>query len=57
MAKLQNYDYVVLNLTSNYAPYISVGTLWIYRGGEIKLYHNAENTDLFVFGSYIVDES
>lgn len=50
-----NYDYAVLNVISNYAPYIPVGTLWIYRNGEIKLYHNAENTDLFVFGSYIID--
>lgn len=52
-----NYDYAVLNVISNYAPYIPVGTLWIYRNGEIKLYHNAENTDFFVFGSYIIDRS
>ena len=52
-----NYDYAVLNATSNYVPYIPAGTLWIYRNGEIKLYHNAENTDLFVFGSYIIDRS
>lgn len=52
-----NYDYAVLNVISNYAPYIPVGTLWIYRNGEIKLYHNAENTDIFVFGSYIIDRS
>lgn len=52
-----NYDYAVLNVISNYIPYIPVGTLWIYRNGEIKLYHNAENTDLFVFGSYIIDRS
>ena len=50
-----NYDYAVLNVISNYTPYIPVGTLWIYRNGKIKLYHNAENTDLFVFGSYIID--
>ena len=50
-----NYNYAVLNVISNYVPYIPVGTLWIYRNGEIKLYHNAENTDLFVFGSYIID--
>lgn len=52
-----NYDYAVLNVISNYAPYIPVGTLWIYRNGKIKLYHNAENTDIFVFGSYIIDRS
>ena len=52
-----NYDYAVLNATSNYVPYIPAGTLWIYRNGEIKLYHNAENTDLFVFGTYIIDRS
>lgn len=52
-----NYDYVVLSAITNYIPYIPVGTLWIYRNGEIKLYHNAENTDLFVFGSYIIDRS
>lgn len=52
-----NYDYAVLNVISNYAPYIPVGTLWIYRNGKIKLYHNAENTDFFVFGSYIIDRS
>lgn len=52
-----NYDYAVLNANSNYVPYIPAGTLWIYRNGEIKLYHNAENTDLFVFGSYIIDRS
>ena len=52
-----NYDYAVLNAASNYVPYIPTGTLWIYRNGEIKLYHNAENTDLFVFGSYIIDRS
>lgn len=50
-----NYDYAVLNVISNYAPYIPVGTLWIYRNGKIELYHNAENTDIFVFGSYIID--
>ena len=50
-----NYDYAVLNVISNYSPYIPVGTLWIYRNGKIKLYHNAKNTDLFVFGSYIID--
>lgn len=50
-----NYDYAVLNVISNYIPYIPVGTLWIYRNGKIKLYHNAKNTDLFVFGSYIID--
>lgn len=50
-----NYNYAVLNVISNYAPYIHVGTLWIYRNGEIKLYHNAKNTDFFVFGSYIID--
>ena len=52
-----NYDYAVLNANSNYVPYIPAGTLWIYRNGEIKLYHNAENTDFFVFGSYIIDRS
>lgn len=52
-----NYDYAVLNVISNYIPYIPVGTLWIYRDGKIKLYHNAENTDIFVFGSYIIDRS
>lgn len=52
-----NYDYAVLNVISNYVPYIPVGTLWIYRNGGIKLYHNAKNTDLFVFGSYIIDRS
>lgn len=52
-----NYDYAVLNVISKYAPYIPVGTLWIYRNGKIKLYHNAENTDIFVFGSYIIDRS
>lgn len=52
-----NYDYAVLNVISNYAPYIPVGTLWIYRNGKTKLYHNAENTDIFVFGSYIIDRS
>ena len=52
-----NYDYAVLNVISNYAPYIPVGTLWIYRNGKIKLHHNAENTDIFVFGSYIIDRS
>lgn len=52
-----NYDYAVLNVISNYAPYIPVGTLWIYRNGKIKLYHNAKNTDIFVFGSYIIDRS
>lgn len=52
-----NYDYAVLNVISNYAPYIPVGTLWIYRNGKIKLYHNAENTNIFVFGSYIIDRS
>ena len=52
-----NYDCAVLNVISNYAPYIPVGTLWIYRNGKIKLYHNAENTDIFVFGSYIIDRS
>lgn len=52
-----NYDYAVLNVIPNYAPYIPVGTLWIYRNGKIKLYHNAENTDIFVFGSYIIDRS
>ena len=31
-----NYDYAVLNVISNYAPYIPVGTLWIYRNGEIN---------------------
>lgn len=50
-----NYDYAVLNVISNYIPYIPVGTLWIYRNGKIKLYHNAKNTDFFVFGSYIID--
>lgn len=50
-----NYDYAVLNVISNYIPYIPVGTLWIYRNGKIELYHNAKNTDLFVFGSYIID--
>lgn len=52
-----NYDYAVLSAITNYIPYIPVGTLWIYRNGKIKLYHNAENTDLFVFGSYIIDRS
>lgn len=50
-----NYDYAVVNVISNYIPYIPVGTLWIYRNGGIRLYHNAENTDIFVFGSYIID--
>lgn len=52
-----NYDYAVLSAITNYIPYIPVGTLWIYRNGKIKLYHNAENTDIFVFGSYIIDRS
>lgn len=52
-----NYDYAVLNVISNYAPYIPVGTLWIYRNGKIELYHNAKNTVFFVFGSYIIDRS
>ena len=52
-----NYDYAVLSAITNYIPYIPVGTLWIYRNGKIKLYHNAKNTDLYVFGSYIIDRS
>ena len=52
-----NYDYAVLSAITNYIPYIPVGTIWIYRDGKIKLYHNAENTDIFVFGSYIIDRS
>lgn len=52
-----NYDYTVLSAIANYKPYIPVGTLWIYRDGRIKLYHNAKNTDIFVFGSYIIDRS
>ena len=52
-----NYDYAVLSAITNYTPYIPVGTLWIYRDGKIKLYHNAKNTDIFVFGSYIIDRS
>lgn len=52
-----NYDYAVLSAVTNYTPYIPVGTLWIYRDGKIKLYHNAQNTDIFVFGSYIIDRS
>ena len=52
-----NYNYAVLSAITNYIPYIPVGTLWIYRNGKIKLYHNAENTDIFVFGSYIIDRS
>ena len=52
-----NYNYAVLSAITKYIPYIPVGTLWIYRDGRIKLYHNAENTDIFVFGSYIIDRS
>lgn len=52
-----NYNYAVLSVIANRIPYIPVGTLWIYRDGRIRLYRNAENTDIFVFGSYIIDRS
>ena len=48
-------DYTILPLYSTSAPYLVVGSLWIYKSGNVSLYKKSETTECFISGNYIFE--
>ena len=50
--KSVNY-YTILPLYSTSPPYLVVGSLWIYKAGNVALYKKSETTECYISGNYI----
>ena len=50
-------DYTILPLYSTSPPYLVVGSLWIYKSGNVSLYKKSETTECFISGNYIFEWS
>lgn len=48
-------DYTIIPLYSTYPPYLVVGSLWIYKVGNVALYKKSETTECFISGNYIFE--
>ena len=48
-------DYTILPLYSTDPPYLVVGSLWIYKSGNVFLYKKSETTECFISGNYIFE--
>ena len=48
-------DYTILPLYSTAPPYLVVGSLWIYKVGNVALYKKSETTECFISGNYIFE--
>ena len=48
-------DYTILPLYSTSPPYITVGSLWIYKSGDVLLYKQSETTECYISGNYIFE--
>ena len=50
-------DYTILPLYSTSPPYLVVGSLWIYKSGDVLLYKQIETTECHISGNYIFEWS
>ena len=48
-------DYTILPLYSTSRPYLAVGSLWIYKSGNVSLYKKSETTECYISGNYIFE--
>lgn len=48
-------DYTILPLYSTSPPYLVVGSLWIYKSGDVLLYKQSETTECYISGSYVFE--
>ena len=48
-------DYTILPLYSTSPPYLVVGSLWIYKSGDVLLYKQIETTECHISGNYIFE--
>lgn len=48
-------DYTILPLYSTSPPYLVVGSLWIYKIGNVALYKQSETTECYISGNYIFE--
>ena len=48
-------DYTILPLYSTSPPYLVVGSLWIYKVGNVALYKQSETTECYISGNYIFE--
>ena len=48
-------DYAIIPLYSTSPPYLVVGSLWIYKSGDVLLYKQSETTECHISGNYIFE--
>ena len=48
-------DYTIIPLYSTDPPYLVVGSLWIYKFGNVAPYKKSETTECFISGNYIFE--
>ena len=48
-------DYTILPLYSTSPPYLVVGSLWIYKSGDVLLYKQSETTECHISGNYVFE--
>lgn len=50
-----NYNYAVLDVKSGEAPYVTVGSIWLYSDGRtMQLYKPANFSRAYIVGSYVI---
>lgn len=48
-------DYTIIPLYSTSPPYLVVGSLWIYKSGDVLLYKQIETTECYISGNYVFE--
>ena len=48
-------EYTILPLYSTSPPYLVVGSLWIYKSGDVLLYKQIETTECHISGNYVFE--
>lgn len=50
-----NYNYAVLDVKSGEAPYVTVGSIWLYPDGQtMQLYKPANLSKAYIVGNYVI---
>ena len=50
-----NYNYAVLDVKSGEAPFVTVGSIWLYPDGQtMQLYKPANLSKAYIIGNYVI---
>ena len=50
-----NYNYAVLDVKSGEAPFVTVGSIWLYHDGQtMQLYKPANLSKAYIVGNYVI---